>query len=388
MAVASETTEREASPQRPARLAPSAAWLLAVVLTGLLLFVYRHLEALASSDDRSFLDPLICEMSAAFGGGLMFFAWRSAVDRAPLEPGRRASRAPLYLALWLALSAAHTTWNWAARSLFFPIAGLGDYDYGRMPLRYFMELPVDTIVSVGIVTALHVARRRRIDRQRELVREKLERSLGQAQLHNLRLQLQPHFLFNALNTISSVMYDDVEAADRMIERLSHLLRASLRAARSGSELVTLAEELEVLEDYLAIVRARFAQRLDVAVDVEPSLARCRVPSFLLQPLAENAIRHGGVEVSGRGAVVVRARRVGQRVSIEVADDGPGVPAGIDPLRAGNGLGITAERLRLLYGHGHALFAGNRPGGGFVVRVELPFDEAFTIQSWDESRCAS
>lgn len=347
-------------------------WLAVVLAIGLLLFAYRHLEVLASGDRVSFLKPLINEVSAAFGAGLLFWGVLWLTRRVPLDRGGWERRLPVYAGGLAVFSVLHTSWNWGARELLYRLAGFGDYDYGRMPLRYAMEFPVHVVSFVLMVAAIHGVRRVRAAREREVRTARLESNLARAELRNLRLQLQPHFLFNALNTISATMYEDPAAADEMIDRLAELLRASLRTAQTDE--VPLATELEVLDCYLAILHARFRERLEVTVEVPAELGGARVPSMILQPLVENAVRHGSLERHGRGAVTVRARRDGDGLVLEVADDGPGIAAGRDPLGAGLGLSATAERLHLLYGDRHRLEAGNRPEGGFRVAVRLPYRE--------------
>ncbi len=198
----------------------------------------------------------------------------------------------------------------------------------------------------------------------------LERYLAEAQLRSLRLQLQPHFLFNALNTISSEMYRDVAAADEMLSQLAELLRSSLASAQTDE--VPLAAELALLDRYLALMRARFGDRLAISVSVAPDVGTALVPSMFLQPIVENAIRHGRVSSEGHGAIAVRARRENGSLEIEVQDDGPGSTGG--GAGAGIGLAATAERLRLLYGAAQRFDAGTRAAGGFLVRAVLPFHE--------------
>lgn len=344
-------------------------WAAVVLTIGLLQFTYHHLGVLAAGQAGAFLKPLINEMTAAFGAGLLFFAVRALVRHRPLGRGRWLRRLPLYAAALVAFSASHTSLNWGLRSLLYPLAGFGAYDYGIMPLRYFMELPVDVMAFVLMVGLVHGADHLRAARERELRTAQLESSLAQAQLRSLRLQLQPHFLFNALNTISATMYHDPAAADEMLDRLAELLRASLRTAQTDE--VPLATELEVLDCYLAILQARFGPRLAVTLEVEPEVRGALVPSMLLQPLVENAVRHGNAERAGRGAVILRARRRGTELELEVEDDGPGIRSTSPAAGSGVGLTATAERLQLLYGSGHELTAGNLPAGGFRVRVRLP-----------------
>ena len=144
---------------------------------------------------------------------------------------------------------------------------LGPYDYRHLPVRFFMEAPDDAFSYAGYLGVLALVDNYRAIRDRELRAAELERGLARAQLENLRLQLQPHFLFNALNTISATMYDDPAAADAMVGQLAELLRHSLRTANVQE--VSLGEELELLGNYVAIMRARFGDGLVIAVDVAP-----------------------------------------------------------------------------------------------------------------------
>jgi len=362
--------------RRRRRLRGLALWLGLVGIVGLLLFLYHYLEALASRRPVAVLTPFIQELTGAFTGGLLFFPLRRLVRRLPLTAAGWPRRLPVYLLALLACGAAATTLMWGLRSALFPLAGLGAYDYGVMPLRYLMELPMQVIWIGGVIAALHAYAAVEAARARELRAARIESSLARSQLRNLRLQLQPHFLFNALHTISAAMYDDPEAADEMLDQLAELLRSSLRTARSDE--VPLGEELALLERYLAIQRARFGERLRISFEVEPGTGELLVPSLLLQPLVENAIRHGNAERTGRGAITVRARRQADRLVIEVEDDGPGMQAAArrrpdqdDGGLGGLGLGATAERLQLLYGDGQSFTAGSGPAGGFQVRAALP-----------------
>ncbi|HEV8630129.1 MAG TPA: histidine kinase [Thermoanaerobaculia bacterium] len=351
------------------RLRAFAAWLLVVVGLGLLSFTRFWLDDLVNHTGRSALEPFVCEMTAMFGAGVLFLPLRAFVRRRPLVAGTLGGRLPLYLSVLLVLSAVHTSLNWASRSALYPLAGLGRYDYGAMPLRYAMEFPYDALAFAFAVAALHVLARLRQAREQALRAARLESSLARASLRSLRLQLQPHFLFNALHTVSATMYEDAAAADEMLDALAELLRASLRTVQTDE--VPLDEELATLDRYLQLMRARFGDRLQVEVAVDPAVRGALVPSLLLQPLVENAVRHGGAELSGCGRVRVRAWGEEDELRVEVADDGPGCPAGRDPLATGLGLGATAERLQLLYGDRQHLQAGNVAAGGFLVSVRLP-----------------
>ena len=344
-------------------------WLAAVVAWGLLLFCYHYLGELAGGGSVPYQAPLVNEFSGALAAGVLFLPVVWICRRLPLGRAVWLRRLPAYLGAAGAFCALHTTLMWGQRELVYPLAGLGDYDYGRMPLRYFMEAPMQTIGFTVMVGAIHGLRGLRRAREREVRTAQLEKGLAQAQLRALRLQLQPHFLFNALNTISATMYTDPAAADEILDQLAELLRAALRTAQTDE--VPLGEELEILNSYLGILRARFGERLRLATSLEPGLDRALVPSLLLQPLVENAVRHGHVETLGRGAITIRARHQDGRLVVEVEDDGPGAPAGRDPLSSGVGLAATAERLQLLYGENQRLEVESPAGGGFRVRVWVP-----------------
>jgi two-component system LytT family sensor kinase len=182
-----------------------ALWLGAVGLFGLLLFLYHYLAVLAAREPRTPLAPFIEELTGAFVGGLVFFPIRRLVRRLPLAARGWPRRLPIYLLAVLVFGFASTTLMWGLRSVLFPLAGLGRYDYGVMPLRYLMELPLQVIWIGILVAALHGFAALDAARAREIRAARLESSLARSQLRSLRLQLQPHFLFNALHTISAAM---------------------------------------------------------------------------------------------------------------------------------------------------------------------------------------
>jgi two-component system, LytTR family, sensor kinase len=370
-------------------------WLWAgfVVGIGLLSFTRYHLAKVLDGASGEGLETFIDEMSAAVGAGVLFFGVRGLVRSYPLGGERLALRLPSYAAALLGFSVLHTLSNWGLRKILYPLAGLGDYDYGAMPTRFAMELPYDVIAFVIMATVVVVSDRLRAARERELRAARLESSLARAELRSLRLQLQPHFLFNALNTISSTMYDDPAAADEMIDRLAELLRASLRTAGADgsepTEEVTLAAELEILDAYVALMKARFRDRLHVEVTADPDVREALVPPLLLQPLVENAVRHGGAERTGRGTIAIRAERADGELRLTVEDDGPGTGGGGATRRPGSGetsglgLSATAERLQILYGEAHRFEAGDVPTGGFRVAIRLPFRTAGDVDDVDD-----
>ena len=348
------------------------SWPAAFAITtalGLLSFAYYWLDDVARGGHGTPLAPLIEEVTGAW---MILLLAPLGIRLARRYPPRLHPSMLAHVAGLLGLSAAATTWNWGIRSLLFPLFGLGAYDYGRMPLRYLMELPKGAIMYVVMLAFVTLVDRYRAGRERELRVATLEASLARAQLQNLHAQLQPHFLFNALNTISSVMYDDVPRADRMMSSLSELLRASLRASQAQQH--PLAQELAVLDRYLDLMRARFEDRLVVELDVQEGTEAVLVPAMILQPVVENAVEHGAPPPPEPARLTVRARREEGRLVLEVADNGPGLGAE-PPLGRGVGLTNTADRLRALYGDAQSLSFHPAPGGGLLVRMTMPCREA-------------
>ncbi|HBY64302.1 MAG TPA: sensor histidine kinase [Solibacterales bacterium] len=197
----------------------------------------------------------------------------------------------------------------------------------------------------------------------------LETQLVQSQLKALRAQLHPHFLFNTLHTISALVQEDPEASERMIARLSEFLRLSLENA--GAHEVPLRRELEFLERYLEIERVRFADRLLVEFDIDPGTLDAAVPNLILQPIVENAIRHGIGRSARPGKVAIRSRRDNGSLLMLVEDNGWGLPD-VGPIREGVGLSNTRARLKGLYGPGHGLELRNSTGGGLEAEIRIPY----------------
>lgn len=223
---------------------------------------------------------------------------------------------------------------------------------------------VNLPVYAGFVLAWHALAFQREARDRELRAAQLESLLRQAQLDALRSQLNPHFLFNSLHSIAELVHQDPRLAERLVVQLGELLRRALESSRTGD--VSLAQELDFVRDYLAIEQVRLGDRLNVTWEVDPAVQGARVPSLLLQPLVENAIRHGVANRATGGQVWIRARRDGGGVVIEIGDDGPGLAAA--PAE-GVGLANTRARLRATYGDDHAFDL--RGDDGCVVSIRVP-----------------
>jgi two-component system LytT family sensor kinase len=211
-------------------------------------------------------------------------------------------------------------------------------------------------------------------RDRKVRTAELERLLAQSRLETLRTQLNPHFLFNALNAISAHVEGAPRTARWMLAQLGDLLRLSLDHAEEQE--IPLQQELAFVDRYLKLQKIRYEDRLDVIVDAEPSALRALVPTFILQPLLENAIRHGIATRSAPGLIEIQAWREGDWLHLTVRDDGPGLPPG---WKADEGFGVglsnTRERLRRLYGDNHTFGISAPPPGGVQVDLKLPLHES-------------
>jgi LytS/YehU family sensor histidine kinase len=234
-------------------------------------------------------------------------------------------------------------------------------------LGYFFRYLLISWLLAGVAHALWYFQeyRERQSRAQELVNR-----LTQARLQMLRMQLHPHFLLNALNTVASLMHSNLDRADEALCKLGDLLRFLLE--HCGIQEVSVREELDFIESYLEIEKLRFGARVDVNIQVDRHLWQARMPHLLIQPLVENALRHG---INGRadgGHIDIRVRQAGERLRIEVIDDGPGLNPERRPThRGGVGLSNTRARLQELYPNAHRFEICNRPSGGVRALVEMP-----------------
>jgi two-component system, LytTR family, sensor kinase len=236
----------------------------------------------------------------------------------------------------------------------------------------FITLPFGVGVYFALVGIQHAFLYFARARERETQAARLAAQLSEARLGALRMQLNPHFLFNSLNAITVLVRDhNTAAASRTLELLSDLLRQVLR--RDERHETTLSRELEFLQRYLAIEQVRFSDRLHPRIEIDPALARAAVPRFLLQPLVENALRHGIARRADAGLVQIIAERKHDQLVLTVRDDGPGLPMTPDT-NTGVGLSNTRARLAALYGGNATLEVENAEGGGVIATVRLPYHE--------------
>lgn len=304
--------------------------------------------------------------------------------RLPVQRENWARSSLLHLAAGFLFTAAHVTlrgltpygaWDQRVHDW---VSALG-ISQGHFQIRWpilettFFNSLVDDIVGVyvPIVLIAHAVSYHQKFRERDLRTSQLEGQLAKAHLQSLKSQLQPHFLFNTLHSISALMLTDVIAADRMMSRLSDLLRISLEG--NAAQITTLSRELEFVNGYLEIERVRFEDRLTVILDIAPETLDAQVPNLLLQPLVENAIRHGVAKRSSGGEIHIAASRNNRSLHLQIRDNGPGLVESAElQSKPGLGLGATRERLRTLYGDDQEIDIRNAAEGGVEVNVRIPF----------------
>jgi two-component system, LytTR family, sensor kinase len=308
--------------------------------------------------------------------------------RFPIDRVRWFSNSLLHILACVTLSIAH-------RAIYLIVGWLlhvaAYQNLGTIPDLYssdiLFNLPTGFMSYGTIFLVSYVIDYYRRHQEEELKISRLKAELTQAQLQvteaqlqALKMQLHPHFLFNTLNSISALLDEDVDAADQMLARLGDLLRLTLE--NSGAQQVTLQEELEFLRCYLEIERVRFHDRLAVTMHIEPETLEARVPNLILQPIVENAIRHGIASRIAPGEIEIRAGRAGEALRLLVKDNGPGLQrSGAPNGRAREGLGLanTRARLQQLYGSAHRFEIADVPEGGLQVTIDMPFETVALVR---------
>jgi len=321
----------------------------------------------------SWPDSLSRELTYAYVWGACTPAILWGARRFPFERARWPRNLPIHTALaafWVAATKiAFDLVSYPVNSPF--------HDFTWQKLFRSVESSADTGVLLYAVVVLveHAIDYHRRYQSGLIKASQLQTQLVQAQLQALKMQLHPHFLFNTLHTITALVHEDPDMAERTIARLGELLRLFL--ANSAIHEVPLSEELRILDLYLEIERARFEERLRVIYDVPEPLRSATVPNLVLQPLVENSIRHGIGRRAGPGWISVTAERSGGALVLRVADNGEGLRN--DPTKPaasvtgqGFGLAITRGRLESLYGPQQSLVLRNLPAGGVEARISLPF----------------
>ena len=331
----------------------------------------------------SFLSALSMQCSQVFAYALLTPFVFSFANRYAVQRSEWVRHSVLLLAGGLVFAIGHVALRgitpyafWDSRTQQW-VSAIWDPEGHRFRIQWYMYKAlfltnlVDDIIAtyLPIVLIAHVISYYHKFRERELRSSQLQAQLEKARLQSLKSQLQPHFLFNTLNSISALMLTNVDAADRMITRLGDLLRLSLETA--DTQMTTLSRELEFVNCYIEIERARFEERLKVRINVEPETLDARIPHLLLQPLVDNAIKHGISKLVAGGEIRISASRNGADLLLEVRDNGPGFCGPGDSLSRGVGLRITQERLETIYGQNQSVQLLSLPEGGVVARVSIP-----------------
>lgn len=275
----------------------------------------------------------------------------------------------IHVAASLVVCLAYVLVRAAVGQLQNPILGMTTTFRSTVEQLFLKNTLLNLIIYWIIVSVSHAFDYYRKYRDREVAAAELERRLAEARLMALQMQLNPHFLFNTLHTIAALVHRDPEEAEEMIARLSALLRLALENTDANE--VSLREELDFLRRYLEIEQTRFGSRLEIRQDIAPETLEARVPNLLLQPLVENAIRHGIERNAGAGLIEIRAWRDGPQLHVDVSDNGAGTVSG-QAIRLGIGLSNTKARLDHLYGATQHFRLLRRPEGGLRVSVTLPF----------------
>ena len=314
--------------------------------------------------DTGLWKPFVWEMSSILVIGVLIPLVVQLENRVRIDSRPRLRAFLVHAGGALAFSIVHTTGMVLLRKLAYALAG-DSYNFGDILVEGFYELQKDLITYVVVLLVVFAFREFRVRRAGELRAQQLAAELSEARLRQLTAQIEPHFLFNALNAISNRMHENVEAADRMITQLGDLLRAAYES--DDSVLVPLARELGWLRGYAAMMAERFRGQLTFEIEVDPGMEMLRVPRLLLQPLVENAIRHG--LKGGHGWLKVQVHRHRDTLQYTVSDDGVGLPA--KPLERGTGLSNISRRLELLFPDRHELNFGSREPHGAVVSLSFP-----------------
>ena len=297
-----------------------------------------------------------------------FVVWFCA--RRPVARGDLARSVAYQMAAWLVIPALFIIPLFAWRSGMATALSRSDLAL-VLSVESFLRVYVWAFLAyLDLAVVAHALYYARELRSRELRAAQLETRLAEARLDVLRMQIHPHFLFNTLHSIATLMHRDVASAERMLVLLGDLLRDSL--ARDGRPTVSLERELDFLERYLEIEGKRFGDRLTVHRAIDPATLRAEVPSLLLQPLVENALRHGLGRKPGPGRLALGVERIGDLLELRVKDDGAGPSSSGDRPGSGVGLANTRARLQGMYGAAHSFATRQPEEGGFEVVVRIPY----------------
>lgn len=338
------------------KLLPLSAWLV----VALVFATQLHLFASRAGGQMGWRDALIWELPRWILWMMMAPLIAKIVHSYPVARPHTLRRIAFHIACAVAFSLVHL----ALFVLIFHWIRLMLGNHGSMLDTFTFAFTLDFHVGLAVY-GLIVLLRQSSDSEKRL--SVLQSELMQAQLQALKMQLHPHFLFNTLNSISSYLRTDIEIADEMIGRLGDFLRLTLQSP--GAQEIVLEKELEFLKRYLEIEQLRFQERLETKFEIDPAALSALVPNFILQPVVENAVRHGVSRHPGRAVIRIAATQQSGNLEIVVHDNGPGLSREIIE---GIGLSTTRNRLRQLYGDAAHLTLSNHPDGGAMVKLGIPF----------------
>jgi signal transduction histidine kinase len=364
--------------RRVTRLQFAVVWVIPAVLAALQIVLIGD----ASGAHYSLETALYWQGASWMMWGLWSQVVLTLVDRLKLDSARLLP----WIAIHVAVSAVICAVNVFAIAWLDHIFGsVGQVTSYALAVRVVLvnHLDFQVVLYWAVVGAAYMVEFVRRYRERDRAAAALEQKLAMTQLEALRMQLNPHFLFNALNSVAELMEVNVKEAQGTLTRVADLLRLSLRSA--GSSLIPVWQEIELVELYLQIARVRYGQGLGADITVDPSAVDVMLPSFLLQPLVENALKHGLAPGHPDQSVEVHVKRNGGALEIIVEDNGRGLDGllttsgrflATTPSVDGLGIGLTNTRMRLtmLYGDRYAFRMSNQPSGGSRVEIRLPVDE--------------
>lgn len=341
----------------------------AVVITTELAENFSNLTA---KDFEKIIYPLVDELTGAYSFVLLIPFLILFFKKFPLTKENVIHRLPIYLLITIACGLLHTSLMYVSRSILYPFFNMGTYDFGYLPFRIVMEYLKQFVVFWAVFTIYTLIKTFREKEAHRLKTAHLEEQLTKARLETLKMQLNPHFLFNTLNMISSTMYEDTQAADKMIANLSDLLRITLKSSSKGEN--TLAKEIDILNLYIEIMKARFKDKLVINLKIDAETIDALVPNFIFQPLVENSIKYG-MENLISTKIEVSAKKSLNKLIINIKDNGPGIQKdSAAVLNSGVGLSNTFERLEKLYGGNFEFNWENLSEGGLLMTLEIPFKE--------------
>lgn len=359
-------------------ITPKWAWWAIAGTTTLGLINFGAEYSLHQSYDLrfQFLPRLFDELSGTWDLLILLPFILKFFDFKPIDPTNWAKRIPLYLIAMIVAGMAHTGLMTIIRSSLYPVLGFGTYDPGEMLYRFAMETakfsPGFWFFYFGYLT--YTKNKEKQKKALELIA--LQKELAEAKLESLKNQLNPHFLFNTLNIVSSIMYEDTKKADSLLADLSEFIRYNL--SLEDSQTVSLRQEITITQKYIDIMACRFGDRLQVTTQIDSDLNDSQVPVFSIQPLVENAIKFTMESILETGEIEIRAEKENAELRIKVQDNGPGLGASAPGTKTG--LKNLRQRLLSLYGDSAQLSLSDASPSGVSCVLTIPLQSESTDAS--------